>query len=338
MSIKIKDALFCLNKYFNEQTAEEWDNSGLLCGDTSQVLTHIIICLDITQAVLDLAIQKNINLIISHHPVIFKPFLPLTTQSYKGKILIDAIKHDICIYSAHTNVDKAILGINNANAKMLGLKNIALIPPSDMNPYKISAPLESRDQKHVLDILSKYNCTNITFYLGCDNKLVTEAFITEEMISDDLYHIMQETSLNFNIIPTKNLRNDVCNFIIGEIEPMNIFDFTEHVKRCFDLKTVAIGGYINRNIKKVAFCGGAGKSFLKEAIAHNIDVYITGDISHHDFQLAYESGILLIDATHYATEKVFLEIISSTLLHEDIGINKDNITLIEQFELFSKIV
>jgi len=293
--------------------------------------------LDITQEIIDLAIQQKVNLIISHHPVVFKPFLPLNNTSYKGKLLVDATKHNICIYSAHTNADKSIHGINDANAKKLKLKDITFIPPKDMYLYKLSAISKCQDQDRIVDILSKYNCSNITFYLGCDNKLVTEAMITQEMLSHALLGIRRETFEDFSIVPTINLRNDLCNFIIGEIEALNAADFIAYVQNCYQLKNIAVGGCLNKKIKKVAFCGGAGKSFLKEVISYNIDAYITGDVTHHDYQTAYEENILLIDATHYATEKVFLEIISNILI-EGIGINKQNITLIEQTELFSKII
>jgi hypothetical protein len=192
--------------------------------------------------------------------------------------------------------------------------------------------------KQISDILIKYNCTNITFYSDCDNKLVTEATITEEMLNTSLLNIKQETSLDFTIIKTQTSRTDLCNFVIGEIEEMSAFDFTAYVKDCYGLKSITAGGCVNRNIRKVAFCGGAGKAFLKEALSYSIDAYISGDLSHHDYQLAYEYGILLIDATHYATEKIFLEIISDTLVYENIGVKSQHITFIDQFELFSKIV
>jgi dinuclear metal center YbgI/SA1388 family protein len=338
MSVKIGDVLLCLNKYFNEQTADEWDNSGLLCGDTNQILTHMLICIDITQEVLDLAIQKKANLIISHHPVVFKPFLPLNDRSYKGKIIITAIKHDICIYSAHTNADKAITGINSANAKKLKLDDIIFVAPQDMYLYKISTISVQQHKQHIFDILMKYNCTNITFYADSDNKLITEATITEEILNTSLLSIKQETSLDYTIIQTQTPRADLCNFVIGGIEEMSAFDFIAYVKDCYGLKAVTAGGCVNRDIRKVAFCGGAGKAFLKEALSYSIDAYISGDLSHHDYQLAYESGILLIDATHYATEKIFLKIISDTLVYENIGIRSQHITFIDQSELFSKIV
>ncbi len=339
MPAKLTDIINCLNKYYNVKTQEDWDNSGLACGEASQNISNVILCVDITDEIIDNAVITGSELIISHHPIIFKPLYSLSGNGYKEKLLIKAIKNNIAIYCLHTPADKAQRGINYANAEKLGLENIIPVTSKDNILYRIKFICNHSNLDIISNSLKDLGCFDIFTSKDTVNRLVVEASLTKASL--DLYiktlknQFETESVIIYSII---NQGEDLCNYIIGETKEISANDFIENVKKAFGLKYISIGGYCCNKIKKVAVCGGAGKSFLKDVISYKADAYITGDLSHHDYQYAYENKIMLIDATHYASEKVFLEIVQETLLSEKIGLNYDNILFIDQQNYFSKII
>ncbi|NMC55630.1 MAG: Nif3-like dinuclear metal center hexameric protein [Eubacteriaceae bacterium] len=339
MSAKLKDIITCLNKYYDVKTQESWDNSGLACGESDSDITNIILCLDVTDEIIDNAINAGSNLIISHHPIIFSPLYSLAEHGYKEKLLIKAIKNNIAIYCLHTPADKARNGINYANAEKLGLSNISPVKCKDNILYKIQFICKNDKLDITSEFLKKMGCFNIFTFNDATGRIVINASVTNANL-DLCANTIKDTfgAETVDIYETFNLGADLCNFVIGEIEEISAYDFIKKVKIAFGLKHIFAGGYMEHSIKKVAVCGGAGKSFINDAISYGCDSYVTGDLSHHDYQMAYENKIMLIDATHYASEKVFLEIIKNTLIDEKIGFNDDNIKCVDQQEYFSKII
>ena len=149
----IKDVLNCITEVAPLQWQEDYDNAGLQVGDLSAEALKALICLDITEAIVDEAVAKNCNVIVSHHPLIFHGLKHLTPQTYIERAVMKAIKHDIAMISMHTNLDNSYLGVSRMLAERLGLKNLHLLQPSVAEPEACGAgmigefeiPLEETD-------------------------------------------------------------------------------------------------------------------------------------------------------------------------------------------------
>lgn len=232
----LNDLIYYMNEKFPLYLAEAWDNSGSQLVDEKKEVKKIILTLDVTDKVVDQAIENEVDLIISHHPFIFSPLKNLELNSYRGSIIKNLIINNISCYSMHTNYDSEKNGMNEVISKMLKLSN----------------------------------CSNIIETYG-------------------------EVDAGFGMI--------------GELEELVGFeDFVNNVKSIFNIDYV-VEYFFDHNIqiKNVAFCGGSGADFIAEASKRKADIYLTGDIKHHDAQLAYELGLNLLDVTHYGLEKVFID-------------------------------
>jgi GTP cyclohydrolase I len=203
--------------------AESYDNIGLIIGDPKAAITKILVCLDINDEIINEAIENNINMIVSHHPLIFSPIKHLLYNEYKAALIAKIIKHDICIYALHTNFDNAEDGMNDILALALGLNSI--------------------------------------------NKLGN---------STGRYGILESDML--------------------------LVEFCDFVKVKLNINSLRVTGNLNSLIKRVAVVGGAGCAFINSAVALNCDVMITGDVKHHDAIDSLDSGICIIDASHFSTE------------------------------------
>ena len=119
MSVKLKEILGFMEETAPSYLAESWDNPGLSTGDPEGEISTILIALDATEPVIDEAIKKGADLIITHHPVLFRPIKTLRTDTPKGRLITKAIKNDIALFSAHTNLDIAKGGTNDTLAKLI---------------------------------------------------------------------------------------------------------------------------------------------------------------------------------------------------------------------------
>lgn len=138
-NMTVKDILDCITEVAPLQWQESYDNAGLQVGDLNAEAHKTLICLDITEEIVDEAITKNCDLIISHHPLIFKGLKHLTPQTYTERAVTKAIKHDIAMISMHTNLDNSYLGVSRVLAERLGLKNLRILQPATDDPYLYGA-------------------------------------------------------------------------------------------------------------------------------------------------------------------------------------------------------
>jgi dinuclear metal center YbgI/SA1388 family protein len=221
---------------------ESYDNAGLILGNKSQKLTGILIALDVSLNVLDEAIEQDCNLIVTHHPFIFKGLKTINGKNHTENCLIKAIRNDLAIYAGHTNVDAVRGGVNERMCEKLGLQDTSILVPISGN--------------------------------ACD-----------------------------------------CGLgMIGSLpNSMTEQDFLQLVKKTFQCEHVRFSTIRDKEIKRVALCGGSGSSFLEIALERGADVYLTGEAKYHEF-FTHADEILLIDAGHYETEQftkdIFFEILS----------------------------
>src|SRR4030095_6705353 len=135
--MKIKDVITSLEAMAPPSLQESYDNAGLLTGDENADCTGILISLDATATVVEEAKEKNCNLIVSHHPIVFSELKKITGKNYVQKAVINAIKNDIALYAIHTNLDNVLNGVNGKIAELLELKNISVLAPKENQLKKL---------------------------------------------------------------------------------------------------------------------------------------------------------------------------------------------------------
>jgi dinuclear metal center YbgI/SA1388 family protein len=325
-------------KYIEDWAPKEiaWknDNVGLQVGSGNRKVKNIILCLELNMKVIEQAIKKKCNLIISHHPLIFHPLKKIDIVRDKNSRLIEKlIKNDITLYSAHTNLDFTKDGVSFELAKKLKLKNIKFLTNLPSNQYKLSVFVPEKSIELVSDAVFKAGGGKIGEYSQCSFRIKGEGtFIGSEKSNPSIgkknkKEKVQEVRLEvlvsshnlknvisamleshpyeepaYDIYPLTNSGTNVGAGAIGELElPMDQKTFLQYVAKTINVNNFKFAEGKNGKIKRVAVCGGSGSEMIGNAISEGADVYITADIKYHAFQDA-QNEILLIDAGHYETE------------------------------------
>tara|TARA_E500000178_G_scaffold355589_1_gene428769 strand:- start:965 stop:2059 length:1095 start_codon:yes stop_codon:yes gene_type:complete len=345
---------------------EEYDNSGLLIGDVNSDIKKILISLDCTNEVINEAINLNCNLIISHHPLIFKGIKSITGKNYVEKNIIKAIKSDISIYSIHTNLDNILDGVNNEIAEKLNITNRKILNlSSDNSLFKLITYVPNDFHEIILNSLFKSGAGKIGKYSECSFTSQGEGSFRGSILSNPRYgkknirsnikekkievifeknkksKIIDSLKLNhpyeevaYDIFKLENKNNLIGSGLIGDIKPMKEIEFLKKIKKKFNLKFLKHTKLKNKLIKKVAVCGGSGSFLIKNSIHSNADIFITSDIKYHDF---FESNdrIILVDIGHYESEQFTKNIIFSYLIKKiskfDIVLSKINTNPVKYF-------
>ena len=327
---------------------ESYDNAGLLVGESQMEVTSILICIDITEKVIEEAIRKNCNLIVSHHPLIFTGIKKLVGQNEVQRCVSMAIKNDIAIYAAHTNLDNVLQGVSGKMAEKIGLIHVRILQPKrnallklityvpKIHSYKLREALFEAGAGQIGNYDScSFNMEGTgTFrandeakpYVGEINKFHAEAETRIEVILPEFLkfkvleallktHPYEEPAYDF--VSLENDWNQVGAGVIGDLNiEENEMDFLNRIKSIFDISSIRYTDLLGKKIKKVALCGGSGSSFLPDAISAGADVYISGDFKYHEFFEA-ENRILIADIGHFESEQftkdIFFEIITKKM-------------------------
>lgn len=357
--VRVSDITRLIEEFAPTALQEDYDNAGLQVGSKDMFVKGVLLCIDVTEAVIDEAIERDCNLILSHHPLIFRAIKQITGKDYIQRCIVKAIKNDVAIYSAHTNLDNVLNGVNGKIADKIGLKNRSILSPKSGNLLKLITFVPHAFTEKVQSALFKAGAGTIGDYDSCsfnsvgtgtfratDNanpfvgkvgKLHTEPETRVEVILPKyrinqavealkLTHPYEEPA--FDIIPLLNDWNTVGAGIVGELEaPMNEVDFLLFLKTNFNVDVIRHTPFLMREIKKVALCGGAGSEFLRDAIAQGADVFVSGDFKYHEFFEADER-ILIADIGHYESEQftkeVFYEIITKKIPNFALQISEVN--------------
>lgn len=353
--MKAIEIIKLLDQWASPYLIDKWDNTGFQIGDPKKEVSKILISLDLDRQVLTKAVDENAQMIITHHPLIFKPLNKITKLSYKEKLIYDLIKEDIVVYSAHTNLDLAIGGVNDVLANILGIKNtkpIKAIYEESLFKLVVFVP---KDYAHAIrKVLGEAGAGWIGNYSHCTyniegtgtfmplegtNPFIGEAYVMEEVEETRIETIVEEKSLNhvieemikhhpyeevaYDIYPLKNKGRTYGYGRVGEVKEISLLNYLNIIKEALKIENVIVYGDQNKTVRKVAVCGGSGSSFIYDAYAKEADIFITGDVKYHDAQYANELGLILIDAGHYHTEKVILPVIKEYL--EDNIVDKPEI-------------
>ena len=214
--------------------AEDWDNVGLIVGRKDKEVRKLYIAVDPTDEVIQSAIEVQADMLITHHPLIFKAIKKVNNDDFIARRVLRLARHDISYYAMHTNFD--VMGMADAAADEIGLK--------------------------------KRSVLSVTY----EDDIAKEGFGR-----------------------------------VGRLPAvMTLKECAEHVKKCFKLKYVRVYGDLSTELETAAICPGSGRSMIKDAIVVGADVYVTGDIEHHEGLDSVAQGLTVIDAGHYGIEKIFI--------------------------------
>lgn len=350
---KIKDIIQYLETFAPPAYQEEYDNSGLITGDQYCELKGAIITLDCIEEVVDEAIQKKCNLIIAHHPIVFRGLKKLTGSNYIERTVIKAIKNDIAIYAIHTNLDHVSHGVNKKIADKLGLINTNILRPKNDTLTKLTTFIPKKHTENVLAKLHESGAGMIGNYKNCSFR--TEgigAFLPSgeanptigkigalEKVNEDRIEVLFPRHLKSKILSAlfdthpyeevayyvhdlANKNNEVGSGMIGELQnSLKSTEFLVQIKKNLSAKVIRHTALVKDEVKKVALCGGAGSFLLQDAIAQGADIFISGDFKYHEFFDA-EERIIIADVGHYESEQFTKE-----LIYENISKKFANIAL-----------
>ena len=336
--MKIKEITSAIEAVAPLYLQEGWDNAGMQVGDVDREVTGVLLCTDVREETIDEAIERGMNMIISHHPLLFRGLKKIVGRSYQERVVARAIKHDIAIYCAHTNMDSAVGGVNFKMAEKLGLKNVGVLDPQQgtLRKLVVFVPVEAAtDVEHAMcdagaGRLGNYdNCSYLMsgegHYRALDGaepwsgevgeihhepEIRVEVLVHNSLCSRVVAAMLKAHPYEepaFDIIALENGDKYAGLGVIGETEPQDACDFLEKVKTAFEVKSLRYSGNLNRKVKIVAMCGGAGSEFIGTAMSQGADVYITGDMKYHEFQ-GHEDQIILVDIGHYESEHYTKEI------------------------------
>ncbi|MBF7097712.1 Nif3-like dinuclear metal center hexameric protein [Alkalibacter mobilis] len=336
--------------------AENWDNVGLLVGDPRKEIQRIFLTLDITDESLNEAIEKNADIIVSHHPLIFSPLKNLRWDNKKGELIKKILRNELCVIAAHTNLDVSSVGINTFLAQRLNLKNtVPLLATNFEKFFKLIVYVPKNYLEEVKAALFETGAGVQGNYENCSFQ--SEGIGQFRPLKDAKPHIgsrfqlekVEETKLEIllrqsivkqtidrlkEVHPYEEVAYDLFEIadqkfpigigIIGDLNNrMEFDDLALKVKSCFNLKHLRIAGNRDLLVDKIAVCSGSGADLGVIAKKAGAQVLITGDMKYHDAQTAYEEDIVIVDVGHFNSEvcaKQVLEEILSKGLENESGI------------------
>ena len=342
--MQIRDIIQQLELWAPAVLQESYDNSGLLTGSAVDECKGILICLDATEKVVEEAIQRNCNLVIAHHPIIFSGLKKITGRNYVERTIIKAIKNDIAIYAIHTNLDNIISGVNAAMAAKLGLVNVSVLSPKPSLLKKLYTFVPEVHAEAVRSALFLAGGGHIGQYYECSFNSAgtgsfkagdgTDPFVGKqgerhyeaEIKVEVIFPVWLEQSLiralkqahpfeevAFDIISLSNDFQNVGAGLTGSLpEPVSEKEFLDLLKKEFQLEVIRHTPLLQKPIRKVALCGGAGSFLTKTAVAAGADVFITGDVKYHEFFDA-EGKLVLADIGHWESEQFTIDLLSDFL-------------------------
>jgi len=332
--MKIKEIISILETMSPLAYAEDFDNVGLLVGNPETNSIGILVCHDALENVIDEAIAKKCNMVVSFHPIIFSGLKSITGKNYVERSIIKAIKNDIAIYAVHTALDNHMDGVNKIFCDALGLTNTKILIPKENFIRKLVTYTVPENAEKVRNAMFEagagtignydhcsFNSTGFSTYKGNEdsNPVIGskgELTIGDEVRIEVTYKSHQESDIltalfnthiyeevAYEIYSLNNVHQNIGLGMTGEFEtPMAEKDFLNFVKEKMQSGSVRHSEYTGKHIKKVAVLGGSGSFAIKNAVQAGADAFLTADLKYHDFYQA-ERKLLLADIGHYESER-----------------------------------
>lgn len=343
--MKLQEIIDHLNLLFLPFYQEEWDNCGLLVGDAQQEATGALVTLDVTPEVVQEAIDKGYNLIVSHHPLIYGGVKKMTSSSLLGRMLLLLAQHNICVYAAHTNLDNLCWGVSGELAQRLGVLKGSVLDPMVGKLRKLVTYCPTAQAEAVREALFQAGAGSIGAYDQCSynqqgtgtyraiegahpfvgkiGELHHETETRIEVIYElRIEHRVVEILLQahpyeepaYDLIPLANPHAREGGGMIGDLPcPMDTKAFLQRVKEVLQLPVIRSSALCKAQVQHIALCGGSGAFLIDKAKNLGADIYLTSDLKYHDFQQT-EGNIILCDIGHYESEQFAKQIISHVIL------------------------
>ncbi len=342
--MKIKDVISAIEAFAPLQYQESYDNAGLLFGNPAWELSNVLLTLDATEEVIDEALARNCNLVVAHHPIVFGGLKKITGSNYVERVAIKAIKHDIAVYAAHTNLDNVRNGVCDMMAQRLGLEQCRVLAPKKELLKKLYTFAPHTKAEEVRDALFAAGAGHIGNYDECSFnvegagtfragegtnpfagkqgkrhiepetkiEVIFPAYLESQVLQALLKsHPYEEVA--YDIIRLDNAYQQAGSGLIGTLPaPMDETAFLQLVKERFHTGCVRYTPLRGRPVQQVALCGGAGSFLLKKAIAAGADAYISADFKYHEFFDA-ENQLVIADVGHFESEQFTIELFYNIL-------------------------
>lgn len=341
---QIRDVTQYLETIAPRAYQESYDNAGLITGDPKAEVRGVLVSLDAIESVVDEAIEQDCNLIVAHHPIVFRGLKSLTGRNYVERTIIKAIKHDIAIYAIHTNLDNVYNGVNAKIAEKLGLQQTQVLVPKSQTLQKLTTFVPHKNAEAVVSALSRAGAGNIGNYQNCSfqisgtgtfqpneqaNPHIGEAGKLERVdeqrievilpnhLTSQVLRALREAhpyeEVAYYLHTLENENQEVGSGMIGQLpQAMPAADFLQHLKERMNLSVIRHTALIDRPIGKVAVCGGAGSFLLSSAIRQRADAYVSADFKYHEFFDA-EGQLIIADIGHYESEVYTKELLRDFL-------------------------
>lgn len=313
---------------------EDYDNAGLIIGHPDQEIQNALISLDCIESVVDEAIATDCQVIISHHPIVFKGLKRFNGKTYVERVVEKAIKHNIALYAIHTNLDSVLPGVNARICETLGLENLRILSPKQGILKKLVTYVPTSHVDQVRNALFHAGAGNIGNYSECSFNAEGSGTFKGNEDSDPyvgepgVRHTERETRIEtiypfnleskvlmalmlahpyeevaYDLYAVTNQHQQVGAGMVGELEQaMDVGDFLYHVKEKMQTPVIRHTALTCKSIKKVAVCGGSGGFLLRQAIGAGADIFITADYKYHEFFDA-DGKIIIADIGHFESEQ-----------------------------------
>lgn len=313
---------------------EDYDNSGLVCGNPSSICTGAIVALDLTEEVVLETVEKKFNLILVHHPPVFKGLKKLDENDPTTRMLLQCIRHEIAVYAAHTNLDNVIWGVNGEIASRLGLLNVQVLTPFSGTHQQLVTYVPTRHAEILKNAIFEAGAGAIGLYDQCcfsstgvgsfralkgANPFIGtegERHLEQEQrlefifpihlkfqVIDALKNAHPYETVAYNIVPLENHFQELGGGAVGILpEPLAEKELLERIKAVFKTGVIRHSLFTNKPIQKIALCGGSGKSMISSALSKKADAFFTADLGYHDFFLP-AGRMLLADIGHFESEQ-----------------------------------
>ncbi len=344
MNIKINDLLKSITDEAPLSLQESYDNSGLIVGDPESVITKVLLSIDITFEVIAEAVEKKCDLIISHHPLIFKGIKKLTPSDPVSRIVIEAVQNRIAIAAMHTNLDNYQFGVNYQMAKKIGLERFKVLQPISNSLRKLVVFCPKSEAEKVRNAIfhaggghignydqCSFNAEGLGSFRGNDQtnpflgtigelhfeqELRIETVVPSHLVPKVVTAMLEAhpyEEVAYDIIALENKYDGVGSGMIGFLpQPMHPLDFLDMIAEKLEADVLRHSQILNKKISKVAICGGSGSFLLHQAKMAAADAFVTADVKYHDFFDA-DQKLLFIDAGHFETEQFTKELIAEMI-------------------------
>ena len=342
--MKIAEIISVLENMAPPVLQEHYDNAGLITGNANWDCNGVLCTLDATEAIIEEAKVLNCNLIVAHHPIIFRGLKKITGKNYVEQTIINAIKNDIAIYAIHTNLDNVMEGVNNKIAAKLNLQNRQVLLPKENLLIKLHTFIPVDYVEKVRNAVFNAGAGSIGNYSECSfnvqgkgtfkagentNPFVGEKNIRHEetevktevvfpfYLKNKILSVLKEAhpyeEVAYDLVPLSNRYNKTGSGLIGELpEPMNEQEFLNLLKEAFNLPVIRHTQLLQNPVKKISVCGGAGSFLIGKALAAQADFYITADVKYHEFFDA-DGKMVIADIGHWESEQFTIELLYEVL-------------------------